>query len=134
MVAPTQGSIDRIASIGEVSEKWLGPISLAVYVRNEEEFGILTVFVAYMKRCNVLFSQTVSIHLVVPINFEAPNFLNETSFWESFSDNDHPCGQPHEFMITLMKKMVFLDADSLYPQNHMRNIARKVRNDTNLIA
>jgi hypothetical protein len=97
-----------------------------VFVRNEEELGILALFVAYMRRCNVLFSQTVSIHLVVPISFEAPSFPNETSYWESFSDNDHPCGQPHEFMISLMRKMLMLDAESLYPQNHMRNIARKV--------
>lgn len=127
-----QGSIDRISSIGEVSEKWLGPISLAVYVWDADELAVLGLFVSYMRKCSVLFSQTVSVHVVVPIDFEIPEALNQSLYFDtsssssSSSDDDHPCGQPHEFMSNLINKMLPQRMGGLYPQNHMRNIARKV--------
>ncbi|CAG7785536.1 unnamed protein product [Allacma fusca] len=123
----TQGSIDRIASIGEVSEKWLGPISLAVYIRTSDEWIILNLFNIYMQRCSALFTQTVSIHVAVPVNYEPMNSPNDSSRFEFSPWYDHPCGQPSEFLSLLMKKLLpdGIDQGALYPQNHMRNIARK---------
>lgn len=120
-----QGSIDRIPWIGEVSEKWLGPISLAVYVRNGDELWILSIFMSYMRRCSALFLQTVSVHVVVPAEFEVPDYANQSFYYDVMSD-EHPCGQPHQYMSSLVVKFLQHEPVGLYPQNHMRNIARKV--------
>lgn len=72
-----------------------------------------------------MFSKTVSIQLVVPVEFEIPDYSNQ-SFYYDVLNEEHPCGQPHEFMQYLLKKLLVHETVGLYPQNHMRNIARKV--------
>lgn len=119
-----------------MSEKWLGPISLAVYVAHPEELTVLHLFIAYMRKCSALFNQTVSIHLAVPMHGFTPppspsSFTNDTTSQPPSFDfspyDDFPCGQPHQFIALVIKNVIpdGIDKASLYPQNHMRNIARK---------
>lgn len=37
----TQSSIDKLDSLSEVAQHWSGPISLAVYVADDDEFSLL---------------------------------------------------------------------------------------------
>lgn len=90
-----------------------------------EELWITSIFMSYMRRCSPLFSATVSVHIVVPVGFKEPSSYNQTLYFEVMSE-EYPCGEPQQFMSSLMSKLLFTVPEGLYPQNHMRNVARKV--------
>lgn len=121
----TQSSIERLYSIVQVSKHWSGPISLAVFVSDNEEFFILQNYVTYLRLCFDFINDNISFHVLVPqstspLNTSQKHFAYTTSF---------DCHSPK---VTLSKMLKTRSVESLkwrlrnvYPQNHLRNLARK---------
>lgn len=122
--------MDFIWSIVEVAEKWQGPISLAVYITTSAEYQILNAFISYMSMCSDIFRDTVSVHMAVPIDLTVIENENDRIFLQLLVKDlamDY-CQKPMDVMDILIGSLLPDGRDSriVYPQNHMRNIARKV--------
>lgn len=126
--------MDRLAALAQSIDHWDGPISLAVYVRTRTELNVLFSFVSYMQRCTSKFTQQVSIHLALPFNLQLSHIFhtngsNQNTSWLRRVPSwalEFPCGQPMELVALLAVEWLTPDV-SIYPQNHLRNIARKVK-------
>ncbi|ODN01158.1 Beta-1,4-glucuronyltransferase 1 [Orchesella cincta] len=128
-------SLDRIYWLPQVLEKWRGPLSLAVHITSEEEWLVLNLYTRFLERCFPAFRDQVSVHLALPASlgpfcFDEDKIVawNITNFEEVEFQNQ--CHEPKEYMQFLMDAFPTTHKDKLalkevYPQNHMRNIARK---------
>jgi len=64
----TQVSVDRISRIPQIAEIWQGPLSVAVYIRNKEEFTVLkSTFEG-----NAILSKYCDVHLLYKQNSRYP--------------------------------------------------------------
>lgn len=121
----TQSSLERLHSLVSVAEHWNGPISLSVFVAGNDELYLLQLYLSYLSECFDKIRNTVTIHLAYPRN-RPPTKVRKTL------KNDYLdllCDQPEQ---TLKKLMKFRTPETTkwrtrnaYPQNHMRNLARK---------
>lgn len=121
----TQSSLERLYSLVSVASHWTGPISLAVYVAGDDELYLLQLYLSYLQNCFAAIRDSVTIHLAYPIK-RAPKTVRK--FLKSDYSN-FMCDQPE---LTLKKLMKFRTTDTIkwrlknaYPQNHLRNLARK---------
>lgn len=121
----TQSSLERLYSLVSVAAHWTGPISLAVYVAGDDELYLLQLYLSYLKNCFASIRDAVTIHLAYPIK-RAPKIVRK--FLKSDFSN-FVCEQPEA---TLKKLMKFRTTETIkwrlknaYPQNHLRNLARK---------
>ncbi|ODN01168.1 Beta-1,4-glucuronyltransferase 1 [Orchesella cincta] len=130
----TQSSLDRIKHIPELLKTWRGPVSLAVYITNEEEWLMLNLYIRFLERCYPSFGNQVSIHLAVPSSLDQFCFKEGVlEKWEANQatiENKYQCHEVHDFMNLLISTFPITEKAKLalkevYPQNHMRNIARK---------
>lgn len=121
----TQSSLERLHSLISVSKHWTGPISLAVFVAGDDELYLLQLYLSYMQKCFGHIRDAVTIHLAYPKN-RAPTIVRRylKTDYENFI-----CEQPE---LTLKALMKFRTSDTIkwrlknpYPQNHLRNLARK---------
>lgn len=121
----TQSSLERLYSLVSVTTHWTGPISLAVYVAGDDELYLLQLYLSYLQNCFASIRDAVTIHLAYPIK-RAPKMVRK--FLKSDYSN-FVCDQPEA---TLKKLMKFRTTETIkwrlknaYPQNHLRNLARK---------
>lgn len=121
----TQSSLERIHSLVSVATHWTGPISLAVFVAGDDELYLLQLYLSYLQNCFASIRDSITIHLAYPIK-RAPKLVRK--FLKSDYTN-FACDQPE---ITLKKLMKFRTTETIrwrlknpYPQNHLRNLARK---------
>ncbi|XP_031638195.1 beta-1,4-glucuronyltransferase 1 [Contarinia nasturtii] len=121
----TQSSLERLYSLVSVANRWTGPISLAVFVAGDDELYLLQLYLSYLQNCFAPIRDAVTIHLAYPIK-RAPKMVRK--FLKSDYTN-FVCDQPE---LTLKKLMKFRTTDTIkwrlknpYPQNHLRNVARK---------
>lgn len=121
----TQSSLERLHSLVSVASHWTGPISLAVYIAGDDELYLLQLYLSYLQNCFASIRDAVTIHLAYPIK-RAPKLVRK--FLKSDYSN-FVCDQPE---LTLKKLMKFRTTETIkwrlknaYPQNHMRNLARK---------
>lgn len=121
----TQSSLERLYSLVNVAQNWAGSISLAVYVAGDDELYLLQLYLSYLQNCFVNIRDAVTIHLAYPRK-RAPTIVRKhlKSDYSNFI-----CDQPE---LTLKKLMKFRTAETIkwrlknaYPQNHLRNLARK---------
>lgn len=121
----TQSSLERLYSLVSVAEHWNGPISLAVFVAGNDELYLLQLYLSYLQNCFAAIRDAVTIHLAYPKN-RTPTLVRKylKSDYTNFI-----CDQPE---MTLKKLMKFRSAETskwriknAYPQNHLRNLARK---------
>lgn len=121
----TQSSLERLYSLVSVVEHWNGPISLAVFVAGNDELYLLQLYLSYLQNCFAAIRESVTIHLAYPKN-RPPTLVRKylKSDYTNFI-----CDQPE---MTLKKLMKFRSAETTkwriknaYPQNHLRNLARK---------
>lgn len=121
----TQSSLERLYSLVSVAKHWTGPISLAVFVAGDDELYLLQLYMSYLKNCFASIRDAVNIHLAYPEK-RAPTIVrkNLKSDYTNFM-----CDQPEH---TLKKLMKFRTTETIkwrlknaYPQNHLRNLARK---------
>ncbi len=117
-------------------EKWTGPLSVAVHLTSAEEWLILNLYTCYLSRCHASFQNQVSLHLAVPSGVSAlkveDDMLKQWNITnlEQVRILGEACPEAKGYLNYLLESFPTLDKEKLrykevYPQNHMRNIARK---------
>ncbi|KAI4459620.1 beta-14-glucuronyltransferase 1 [Holotrichia oblita] len=119
-----QSSLERLHSLVEVAEHWTGPISVSVFAAGDDELNILLLYITYLRQCQSNIRDRVSFHLALPRS-RVPRSIDVDI--EQISTMD--CNRPE---VTLRQMVKHISSDTTrwknknaYPQNHMRNLARK---------
>lgn len=120
----TQSSVEKLHSLVQVALHWTGPMSVALYAAGDEEFEVLQRYLVYLRRCYESIRERVIFSLAVPRMrtpkkqprvFELPNIVD--------------CAKPEATLNELMNRVPNEQTNwrirNVYPQNHMRNLARK---------
>ncbi|CAH1236275.1 unnamed protein product [Diabrotica balteata] len=120
----TQGSLDKLPSIIEVANNWNGPISLATFAASEDELNALLFYISYLKKCNEKINDKVTFHLALTKDRKPKRFnLDIEKLREA------KCDSPIEILQHLTRNLHKganqWRAKLPYPQNHLRNLARK---------
>lgn len=123
----TQSSIEKLHSIAQVSEHWTGPISVAIYAAGDEEYYLLHWYVHFLKNCYPWISKRVSFHLGVP-KLRIPTGKYPENL-KNLKINNYKCRDYKNVLKEIIKlrpvEIVKWRMKNPYPQNHMRNLARK---------
>lgn len=120
----TQSSVEKLHSLVQVALHWTGPMSVALYAAGDDEFEVLQRYLVYLRRCYESVRQRVVFSLAVPRSrpprkqprvFELPDAID--------------CAKPEATLNELATRIPSEQANwrirNVYPQNHMRNLARK---------
>lgn len=120
----TQSSVEKLFSLVQVMHHWSGPMSVALYAAGDEEFEALQKYLTYLSDCYQREMARVSFSLMVPKGrppkkqaraFRLPGRVN--------------CAKPEatlsEFTNNISNEQVNWRTRNVYPQNHVRNLARK---------
>ncbi|GAB6021490.1 hypothetical protein CHUAL_004096 [Chamberlinius hualienensis] len=116
----TQTSVEHLFRLVEMSQAWQGPISTAVYIPSTE-YHVAQIYLRFLIQCFPSVKENVSFHFVYPVDQppeHVPELLNWTSNCSLWKD-------------ALKQLCSFLPKDFAtrntkpYPQNHLRNVARK---------
>lgn len=120
----TQSSVEKLHSLVQMAHHWTGPISVALYAAGDEEFEVLQRYLLYLRKCYEPIRERVTFSLAVPTvrppkkqprEFELPEVVN--------------CAKPeatlNELMSGISNEQTNWRIRNVYPQNHMRNLARK---------
>ncbi|XP_042884097.1 beta-1,4-glucuronyltransferase 1-like [Penaeus japonicus] len=113
-----QGGVDRIFWVVRQAEAFAGPVSMAVLVAGSE-YAVALEMVSYMRRCFPAVRKWVSFHITYPAG--KPPKLSPSP--KTFPLN---CSDPEQANRLLMGLRDDTEPmETHYPQNHMRNVARK---------
>lgn len=116
----TQSSMDKLISLIQVSKHWSGPISVAVFAVGDDELTKLLLYIIYLRQCFLDVQEKVTFHFAFPKDHIPSAIALEP-------DNAPDCSRPKEVHRSLSKRKI-VERWRLrlpYPQNHMRNLARK---------
>lgn len=120
----TQSSLDKLASLVEVSDHWAGPISLATFAAGEDELNALLLYILFLRQCNASIREKVVFHLAIPKDHKPIRYHVDVTMLY-----DMDCGDPVGMLQQLVRKLLKMNGKwrkkLLYPQNHLRNLARK---------
>jgi hypothetical protein len=130
--------MDRVLWLPQVASNWQGPISLAVYVTSLKEWIGMNILFDFYRKCNPLFRDFVSIHVAIPIKAQDMSFIPDNSLFERevddflMSNKDiSGCNSTEKFTEAVIERFKTHENENevmlYYPQNHMRNIAKKVK-------
>ncbi|KAF6216980.1 hypothetical protein GE061_001331 [Apolygus lucorum] len=119
----TQTSLEKLHSLVQVAHHWNGPISAALFAAGDEEFTILQGYIDFLRRCYAPVRERISFQLAFP----KEKVPTTSSYAEKSSQLD--CLRPEASLGKLLKlrsaDIVRWRLRNPYPQNHMRNLARK---------
>lgn len=119
----TQSSLEKLQSLVQVAHHWSGPISAAVFAAGDE-YALLQLYIAFLRRCFPVVRDRVSFHLAYPKDRPPlqtpPNFPSKPKL---------DCRKPEAALAALVRlrkpETVKWRIKSPYPQNHLRNLARR---------
>uniref|UniRef100_A0A182J4D2 Beta-1,4-glucuronyltransferase 1 n=1 Tax=Anopheles atroparvus TaxID=41427 RepID=A0A182J4D2_ANOAO len=121
----TQSSLEKIYSLVQVSHHWSGPISTAIFAAGNDELYLLQLYLSYLRLCFRPIRERVSFHLVLPRD-RTPTHLKSVHV-SDFTKFD--CAKPEATLNDLLKlrkpDTSKWRIKNPYPQNHLRNVARK---------
>lgn len=121
----TQSSIEKIYSLVQVAHHWTGPISCAIFTAGDDELYVMQLYLSYLRHCFKPIRERVSFHLVFPKD-RAPDNIKGV---HGSDFGKYECAKPEATLQTLMKLRHSDTAKwrvkNPYPQNHLRNVARK---------
>lgn len=149
----TQSSLDRLHWIGEAADHWRGAISVAVYL-DDEEVAIFHRVIRHMRQCHPELLANIAFHVVsasaqslppaasaaFSSTFSSSSAFSGKAWTDATSDEGDDgsgggrtttanCTGPAEALTWLLKERPSLSAKwesgRPYPQNLMRNVARK---------
>ncbi|XP_042145151.1 beta-1,4-glucuronyltransferase 1-like [Ixodes scapularis] len=121
----TQGSLDRLSWLVDLVQLWNGPVSLAVFVANSTQFQAVKLYLSLIRFCSEAIKTNMRVDLVYP----ADENLTRKTVWSDELGSDFSCGT-HAVLLKALQnvgktKVVKGSAKPmLYPQNHLRNVAR----------
>ncbi|TMW50479.1 hypothetical protein DOY81_004475, partial [Sarcophaga bullata] len=121
----TQTSVERLLSVAEVAKKWLGPISVAVFVSSNDEFEILKHYVTYLRLCFDFVRENVTFHLAFPHDRKPQHERLQSLKLLQMYDCRNPQKTLHSMLQLRTTETIRWRSRNLYPQNHLRNFARK---------
>ncbi|XP_018326024.1 beta-1,4-glucuronyltransferase 1 [Agrilus planipennis] len=120
----TQSSLEKLFSLQEVAAQWSGPISVAIYCAGNDELSLALLYITYLRKCNINVRRKISFHFALPKDRMPTVVEYDFNF---FSDTN--CVHKDDMLNILLKKVTESTkkwrTTNPYPQNHMRNIARK---------
>ncbi|XP_021203793.2 beta-1,4-glucuronyltransferase 1 isoform X1 [Bombyx mori] len=112
----TQSSIERLHELLRIAAHWTGPISVAVFVAGDE-LRLLRAFTTWLFRCQPEIYSRVALHIAMPA--ERPGVHGVVPSWaRDCRSKPLPPGERRADTVAWR-------ARHPYPQNHMRNQARK---------
>ena len=119
----TQTSVDRLHWLPHSAKTWSGPISVAVFVP-DQEFDIAQAYISFLRSCFQPVRDNVVFSLVHPMQKPPRSAGIETTNWL------FPCSDPGSVLTSLTRRVFTRDYAAWrtgynYPQNHLRNIARE---------
>ena len=126
----TQSSLDRLHWLGETADHWRGAISVAVYL-DGEEVAIFRRVIRHMRQCHPDMLANIAFHVVSAAAQSPPAAFPGKSWTDVTADDQSAnCTGPAEALTWLLKERPSLSAKwesaaRPYPQNLMRNVARK---------
>ncbi|KAK0174235.1 hypothetical protein PV327_011140 [Microctonus hyperodae] len=120
----TQASLEKLHSLVQVAHHWTGSISVALYTAGDEEFEALQKYLTYLRECYISIFERINFSLAVPRK------KTPTKQAQSYSSIiDYDCSRPEATLNDLLNQLSIEHtswrARNMYPQNHMRNLARK---------
>ncbi|XP_014260670.1 beta-1,4-glucuronyltransferase 1 isoform X2 [Cimex lectularius] len=119
----TQSSLEKLHSLVQVAHHWSGPISVALFAAGDEEFSLLQGYIDFLRRCYVPVRERISFHLAFP----KEKIPTSTYYVEKTTQLD--CLGPEASLGQMLKlrspDIVRWRIRNRYPQNHMRNLARR---------
>ncbi|GAB6027950.1 hypothetical protein CHUAL_002177 [Chamberlinius hualienensis] len=117
----TQTSVENLFRLVEISQSWLGLVSVSVFVPGED-YNIAQFYIQLLNDCFESIRMNVSFHFVYPVDKppdEMPGFerwIISCSKWKTIMK---------DLLSYRSREMLNWREQLLYPQNHMRNVARK---------
>ncbi|XP_037800938.1 beta-1,4-glucuronyltransferase 1-like [Penaeus monodon] len=114
----TQGSVDRIFWVARQAEAFRGPVSMAIYAPGSD-YAVALAMVSYLRYCFPVVQENVSFHVMYSRKY--PPKLS-TEYKESPLSCSDPEGVNRILMVLRDQKNSIIKH---YPQNHMRNLARR---------
>lgn len=120
----TQTSLEKLSSLVQVVHQWSGTISVAVYAAGDEEFEVLQRYLEYMRRCYQPIRERVTFSLAIPRN-RPPRSQPRYYPLPDFLDCQKPEGTLNQMTRAISNEQTNWRIRNVYPQNHMRNLARK---------
>lgn len=116
----TQSSLDKLISLIQVAKHWSGPISIAVFAVGDDELTRLLLYVIYLRQCFLDIQEKVTFHFAFPRDHIPSAVALEP-------DSVPDCSRPEEVhkSLTNQKPVERWRIRLPYPQNHLRNLARK---------
>ncbi|XP_071442217.1 beta-1,4-glucuronyltransferase 1 [Hetaerina americana] len=139
----TQSSLERLHTLAQVAHQWSGPISAAVFAA-ADEFPLVRAYIRFLRRCYGPVRDRVSFHLAYPgerppakrrkVGEAAGGAGDDGSPWDEGDDDERglprlDCRNPEASLEELLRlrrpETVRWRTRFAYPQNHMRNLARK---------
>lgn len=119
----TQSSIEKLHSLVQVAHHWTATISIAIYVAGDEEYQALQKYLIYLRTCYIAIRERVNFSIAIPRTKIPENYLK----YEKIKDFN--CSKPEATLASIIDKISVKHtawrAKDPYPQNHMRNLARK---------
>ncbi|CAD1480621.1 unnamed protein product, partial [Heterotrigona itama] len=120
----TQSSIEKLHSVVQAAHHWTGPMSVALYAAGDEEFEVLQKYLIYLRKCYEPVRERVSFSLAVP-RVRPPKRQPREFELPEVVDCAKPEGTLNELMNGISNEQTNWRIRNVYPQNHMRNLARK---------
>ncbi|XP_029161337.1 beta-1,4-glucuronyltransferase 1 isoform X1 [Nylanderia fulva] len=120
----TQSSVEKLHSLVQVALHWTGPMSVALYAAGDEEFEVLQRYLVYLRRCYESIRERVIFSLAVP-KVRPPKKQPRVFELPDIIDCAKPEATLNEFASHISSEQTNWRIRNVYPQNHMRNLARK---------
>ncbi|ROT66020.1 hypothetical protein C7M84_015996 [Penaeus vannamei] len=115
----TQGSVDRLFWVARQAEAFGGPVSMAIYASGSD-YAVALAMVSYLRHCFPAVQENVSFHIMYPRKYP-PKLSSE------YKAPPLSCSDPEEVnrRLTILLRDPKQTGIKHYPQNHMRNLARR---------
>uniref|UniRef100_A0ABD2VZG3 Beta-1,4-glucuronyltransferase 1 n=1 Tax=Trichogramma kaykai TaxID=54128 RepID=A0ABD2VZG3_9HYME len=120
----TQSSLEKLHSLVQVAHQWQGPLSLGLFVAGDEEFEAAQRYLDFLQRCYAAVRERVTVSVLVP-GSRAPRQQPRYYPLPDFLDCERPEAALRQFARPISAEQASWRVRNAYPQNHMRNLARK---------
>ncbi|XP_072756309.1 beta-1,4-glucuronyltransferase 1 isoform X1 [Anoplolepis gracilipes] len=120
----TQSSVEKLHSLVQVALHWTGPMSVALYAAGDEEFEVLQRYLVYLRKCYESIRERVIFSLAVP-RMRSPKKQPRVFELPDIIDCAKPEATLNELASHISSEQTNWRIRNVYPQNHMRNLARK---------
>lgn len=120
----TQSSVEKLHSLVQVALHWTGPMSVALYAAGDEEFEVMQRYLVYLRRCYESIRERVIFSVAVP-KMRPPKKQPRVFELPDIVDCAKPEATLNELASRIPSEQTNWRIRNVYPQNHMRNLARK---------